>query len=253
MLKKSKKEDEEKAEDTQEGISPDISEKPSDIPAGTDKNLNDLVSDMPQVVPDAVQAAQEAEKSEAEQIKDSKGDIFDPAIHAVGEDGKPKLTPKKGQFAKIRLPKDKPVPSGMVSGPTPQAITANQRATAIVISGVFIQTGCVIFGDEWQPEKTQKYDEKAYLIESTEEYLRVSGMETLPPWLLLVVAYGSYGLKRFTRPQTKTVLQKMGDWFNGIVGRIYNRLKGRKNALSNIRNNRNGQDNPSDQKNSPAI
>jgi hypothetical protein len=193
-----------------------------------DKHLEALTSEMPGIVPEAVEAANEADqRSEAAaSVVDKWGRPFDPAQHAAGPDGKPIFT-ATGRFTKVKLPKDRG-PASRVNVPDRAAIAQdqNRRAAATVCATMFIQTGMAVFGDEWAPEKSKEFDEQIYLVDATDEYFKMVGVADLPPWAVIIVAYGSYGLKRMARPRTKTIIQRMGGALKNLFGNIGNRLRG---------------------------
>lgn len=94
------------ATDYKEGTEHVCPDKPSH--KSDEKELKALVGDMPQVVPDAVEASQKKEdeikKSQGEAI-DRKGTKFDPKIHKTDKDGNPIITPKTGKFSrKLNIP-----------------------------------------------------------------------------------------------------------------------------------------------------
>jgi hypothetical protein len=179
-------------------------------------HIEEVASVMPDVVPDAVAAAAEKEKavkSEAAKTYDSKGNLFEPSKHAVDASGKPILTPT-GKFKKLPAAKQA---LNMPSGPAQPSIedvkeAQSRRACAEVATALFIQVGVALFGDEWQPVKTQEEDERGNLVIVTDEYLKTLGVINVPPWAVVVLAYSMYGIKRFQKPVTKSRIEKFKAW-----------------------------------------
>lgn len=176
--------------------------------------LQKVVNEMPEVVSDAVDAAEAKEqaiKKEQENIVDRKGRAFDPNLHASDpQTGKPLLTPT-GRF--------KSLPKANTAGVNiPQSISAAQSATgqtkvvAQTLVGIFIQSGYGLFGDDWLPEKSKEFDEQQNLEKVTEVYCDNIGLTDLPPGLVLITAFAAYGLRRVNRPRVKSVREKVGEW-----------------------------------------
>ncbi len=176
-----------------------------------DKDLDDLVADMPQVVPDAVEAglAKEAQETEEKLFADKKGRTFDPNVHASGPDGKPVYTPTGRFKMKLRLPQ-----SGKVNLPDEKtnSVPGEYRLVAQTIVSSFIQVGYAFVGDEWLPEKSKEIDEEANLVSATETYCASTGFRDLPPGLVVAVAFIGYGIKRFGKPKTKSLVDKATSW-----------------------------------------
>ena len=94
------------ANDYEEGTEHICPDKPSI--KSDEKELKELVQNMPTVVPDAVEASQkkeeEVKKAQGEAV-DRRGTKFDPKIHRTDKDGNPILTPKTGKFSrKLNIP-----------------------------------------------------------------------------------------------------------------------------------------------------
>lgn len=204
--------------------------------------IKKLVSQMPEVVEDAVQASEEKEKAQAQEnlgYKDNKGRAFDPAIHAVNADGTPVMTPT-GRFKQI-----KPKASGVAlpdlkAQDQTQGVSARHKAVAVTVVQVFIQTGFSIFGDDWLPEKSKEMNEEANLVEVTAVYCESIGLDDLPPGLVCATAFIAYGLRRFNKPRVKTIREKIGEWLHVKTTRLFLWLqnkKGFKHARSDPRDN----------------
>jgi len=192
-------------------------------------HIEALTGDMPQVVPEAVQAQAETISKETAQaatnadlgLVDRYGRAFNPDLHATTPDGKPVTTRdgnislKRGAKQKLNLPGDKP--GDVAPAPGIDQMAAKRRATAQVCAGTFIQTSIVIFGDEWRPEITKDFNEVEFLTQATDDYMKIAGFKEMPPWMGLAVAYGSYITKRLNKPQTQA---KIKTWFQAAKDKI---------------------------------
>ena len=248
-------------------------ENATDLPVkNAEKHLTEIVNDMPEVVPEAVDAGKEALAAQQKQdapagnnghdtagLVDRYGRAFDANLHVVDETTKkPKLTSEgKLRVKANRSPlkfsgqgtetKGGPGPLNQPTANAPQIDQAamKRRMAATVTATMFIQSGVAIFGDEWQPEKSREYNEQDGLIEATDEYFKVAGIVDMPPWLVLVVAYGSYGLKRMSKPRTQTVMAKMREaiWAKMVNFWLWLQNRGKKSngARPNSGNHSNGQ------------
>lgn len=221
----------------------------SDVPVvDASKELEGMAGNMPEPVADAINAAHEKEKSiqqENQNFKDNKGRPFDPNSHAVDKDGRPILT-STGRFKKvaraggpsINIPTNEPVQD---------SVSADSKTVAITVVGMFIQTGYAFVGDEWLPEKSKEFDEEKNLVNVTAKYCDSIGLRDLPPGLVCATAFIAYGLRRVTRPKTKSVVQKLTEGFQQMVykGWVFLTSKLRfKNARPNLGDNGNRKDDP---------
>lgn len=173
-----------------------------------------VTSEMPQVVHDAVNAAQEKEESiEKENIAavDKKGRAFDPAIHATDSNGKPLYTPT-GRFRTLRRPAGLNSPTQ-----TARVDTSDQNAKATAIVAVTGGNQCLMmmFGEEWAFEKSKDMDEKEYLTQLTYEYFKAKGVVDIPPGVMLCIGLSMYAAKRITKPTTARIV-------GGFVGKVKN-------------------------------
>lgn len=195
----------------------------------TTADLETLVKEMPEPVPDAINAAA-AKEDQVDAIqkgtRDRLGRLFDPGQHKADPvTGEPVFTPK-GAFSKLRLPKDNP--SGPVlpeaTRPTDQKI----KLAAGKLADVFIITGISFFGDEWKPEIGKGFDERMMLVEANERWMNEHGYVEPPAWIDLALAYGLYAGKRMTKPTTKGRMQKIWDWTKNKTTNLWLRLTGQK-------------------------
>lgn len=224
-----------------DAIQPDPDEQlgPDDIPVITnDKPLDELVSTMPEVVPDAVQAAQDKEKA-VEQVQsvavDNKGRPFDPAIHAVDAAGNPIRT-ATGRFQKkkLRMPGDRADRAGAAAPglniPVSDVVPQDMRikAAAAKYADLFIITGISFFGEEWKPEQSKGVDERAMLIEANERAMIQYGYVEPPAWIDLLMVYSLYMGKRCFQPVTKSKVKILWEKVKMFSQNIWLRVTGQK-------------------------
>ena len=145
-----------------------------------------------------------------EVLKDKDGNVFDPSIHASDKDNKPVLT-KTGRFRKksgrkVHSPQKQEVKAGTNPAGSYQA--------ACAATGLFIQTGIGLFGDEWYPQEIPDYgNEEQMLTGAFTRYFEAKEITDFPPNVALVMALSQYALVRATMPKTKSRLSKMKDLF----------------------------------------
>lgn len=185
----------------------------------SDKELENIVDDMPEVNPEAVNASQDEQSPVSQQTKnigitDRYNRAFNPEIHGTDPQGNPLLT----RDGNLRIVKRKAggginIPQNGQAGLAPQfqdaQLSAKRRYSAEMVANIFIQTTVGLFGEEWKPEKSSTMDEKEFLVTSTDDYFKDAGFVEPPAWAVLIVAYGTYSLKRFNQPRTRTVFQKI--------------------------------------------
>lgn len=196
-----------------------------------DKHLEQLVQEMPQVVPDAVAAADQKEqivKQTQSTAVDKKGRPFDPSIHAADAQGNPILTPKTGSFKKLRIPGQiKTGPSLNISQDTP-GVDNRIRAAAQKYADLFIVTGISFFGEEWKPDITKGANERDMLIEANERAMLQYGYVEPPAWVDLLVVYSVYIGKRCFQPVTKSKFRIIWDNVKTFSTNIWLRVTGQK-------------------------
>jgi hypothetical protein len=187
-----------------------------------------LVSEKPEVQPHAIAQA-DAERAAAVG-KDSQGNDFNPAIHAVNADGSPRKT-MTGRYALKRGRKsdsDKSADSstsakGIVLPGGKPSMTAKEqsaRSGGVGAANLLLMVSVGLGGDEWQPRKDEKsgLDEKAMLEQAFGDFFVAKGYEDLPPGWALVAALGMYAMPRFHMPKTQTRMQKLRAWIGAKIG-----------------------------------
>lgn len=191
-----------------------------------DKHLDQLITTMPEVVPDAVAAAQEKEKAVDDVQKaavDNKGRAFDPSLHAADAAGNPIRT-NTGRFKrKLRLPGDRSASTGGLNVPsevTAAPMDMRIKTAAAKYADLFIVTGISFFGEEWKPEMGKGVDERAMLIDANERAMLQYGYVEPPAWIDLLMVYSLYMGKRCFQPVTKSrikiIFEKSKIFFTNI-------------------------------------
>lgn len=190
-----------------------------------------LANGMPEVQEHAVaQAAREQESANTDP-KDKNGDVFDPAVHVAGADGKGMLT-VRGTWAQKRGRKGgNPAPvtnagtvrnstlGGPAAPPSPQQVQAQQqaqleaqsRAAGVAAAEMLFMAGQAFGGEEWQPNVNKQIglDERAMMHQAFGDYFVASGTVSIPPWAGLCFAVTAYAAPRFAMPKTQTRIQKI--------------------------------------------
>lgn len=182
------------------------------------KELKELVSDMPQVVPDALAAHQkkedESKKAQGEAV-DSKGTKFDPKVHKTDKDGNPIYTPKTGKFArKLNIPE-----AGSPQAPLPIAPDAiAQEAKEYALGFIMIMHG--IIGEEAKPAE----GEMESLAFAYEGLLRKYGSIPIGPELKWFMVHAVFVASRANKPKTKALFSNVVGWVKGL----WNKSTGKK-------------------------
>lgn len=209
--------------------------------------LDAVVDTLPPVNPDLEKEPDT--EVDFEKVTDKHGRKFDPQFHEVAEDGKPKINKKDG-FITCK-PGRTPKVSSRFSGGKPQAAEVvrqketkpdyeaiNRRVSAEATVDIFIQLGIMIFGPEWQAQKTDQIDERANLVLVTDRYFEVKGISDIPPGAAMAVAFVGYAAARMQYPSTQTKVsiifremkKSVMNFFSGI-GKFFKRMKGFRNVL----------------------
>lgn len=131
---------------------------------------------------------------------DSEGTVFNPRIHYLDENGKPKKT-ATGKFRKRR--KDSPMPTE--TSQTQAAGLPDPKQSAELVISVGESVAVASLGELW----TMKEPEKAFLGASLERYFAASGTPDVPPGWLLIAAIGLYALPRIMHPETQARIGKL--------------------------------------------
>lgn len=206
-----------------------VQDPPASKNTTPDVDIFDPVADgapeLPEVQPHAIEAAVEhqdqapvppagdrgSQSFEGSGVPtDHDGRPFDPAIHEVEKDGKPrlsaagKLRKKRGGGAKSqsRLNLDKG-PQAAPGGPTPEAAALDLqiRQTAMVAAQMTFTLGMLVGGKEFLPIKDNKehpgVDEPAEMLSGYETVFKAYGVVDLPPWASLAMVGIAYVSRRW--------------------------------------------------------
>jgi hypothetical protein len=149
---------------------------------------------------------------------------FDPAVHAVGADGKP-LAKKGGgwQRKRGRRPGDAQAPTeprtSTIKAPGDDRDSdvriSNEQASLMVCA--LVTSGMQqILGPAWAV--TDK-NEKESLVKATRAYLDATGGLDLSPGTGLMFAWAPYAMQRLPDEETQSRLKKIGLWFGGLFRR----------------------------------
>lgn len=167
---------------------------------------------------------------------DKSGATFDPDLHAVDSDGKPKLT-KSGNFAlkrgrkaghksKVNAPgKDTPKESDQEKRKREDNRVMGETAAAMTIN-----LGLAIGGDEWQPkiDETSGINEAEYLAGVWGQWFAAKDMDDIPPNMALALGLAYYVIPRMAQPKTR---KRLGSGLSGAWNWIKkNSAKMSKNA-----------------------
>lgn len=200
-----------------------------------------LITNMPDVQPHAVAA----EKMEREQTareyaghSDKYGRPFDPAIHTVDSEGKPKISgrngklcikPGKGGHPGTQNPQDGP----KVKAPEPVNAAYMEAARATVDSIEAI--GMMIGGDEWRyVQDTDKgIDQRVAGYSVFANYYESKQIEDIPPGLAILMWSLAYALPNLVKPKTKSRLEKARDW---VKLKLFDRATKKDKATANTPN-----------------
>lgn len=174
----------------------------------------------------------------SEEHSDAPEKGFDPEIHE-SVNGQPVLTPT-GRFKKKKGANSRRlhIPESENDEQKRAKMVAAQRLmAATVVVDSFINTGVMVFGQEWLPETqkildptTQKelgvLSERETLITTTEQYMAAKGINDIPPGVCLALVVSAYCLKRTQKPETQKRLIAIFGGIKGKVLNLFNRVKG---------------------------
>lgn len=195
-------------------------------------------------IPEPTESAIEVHAHETAQIEqaasglvDKNGNSFDPQLHQVDKDGKPKesatgkLMLKRGR--KSGATRSKPKSTVNIPGaqgkqePGQPGLTESQLQQAAVTGNVaasmLVNVSMMIGGKDFAPGKDPAtgIDEKAALDSAFTDYFIATGKTDFPPGVALTLTIGMYVLPRLTMPTVQTNLKAKG-------GRIYTWWQNRK-------------------------
>lgn len=167
----------------------------------------------------------EEAKAQYADLRDSKGNRFDPEQHVTNDSGEPVLT----KTGKLRMrpgrkagQKSESSSKGHIGG---QANTKNEngmtaqevahaRATGTAAASALITAGVVLGGDEWQPRVDSKegVNEHESLSFAFGDYFEAKGVTDIPPGVALTIAIVGYAAPRFVMPKTQSRVTRFKLW-----------------------------------------
>jgi|LGVF01.1.fsa_nt_gb hypothetical protein len=169
-----------------------------------------LISNMPEPQPNVVDHGEAVTQEGGPTLKDTMGRAFNSALHKIGVDGKPVLTPKG--FLKTLAGKGRRSNIGGLSNPTapgtPTAPEPNYEACGLTAAHSIFFFAQGIGGQEWEPDQK----EAVYMSSAWTEYFRAKGIQDIPPGVMLLTALISYAAPRFGKPVTKSRCKKAYSW-----------------------------------------
>lgn len=179
------------------------------------KDMGEPEPEPPQGVPDVAD------------LRDSKGETFNPEIHVTDSDGRPVLTKTRKLRRKVGRKRggvqaSKSTIDQAVIGGTDQHQTPNgSLAAAVAMVGAVEMGGIALGGDEWRYkiDPTLGIDEKRQGIEVWAEYFRAQGVTDIPPGIAVAIWSVSYMAPRFFQPATKNRIGLAWAWMKSKLGR----------------------------------
>lgn len=213
-----------------------------DAPAPVGADVSAIAATLMQAAPEVQPAAiqEHANQAKADALKDSKGVLFNEAIHVKGADGKPVKT-VSGEWAKRRgrkagasagVAKSAPVAGSVLAGggaalvdPQQAARTAGAQAASLLIS-----LGMMLGGEEWLPIVIPEkgLDEMAAMQKAFGDYFVATNRKDIPPGVALSFCVLAYAAPRCFRPTTRERLGVAKAWAADKLRRVYVWYKGRK-------------------------
>lgn len=182
--------------------------------------LEGLVANMPQVVPDAIDAA----KAQEDGIKNANADFidkfghkFDSNLHDVDDDGNPKITPsgrlKYKAGAKFKTKVDSIINAPKQETKDPEKLKI--QAASEQFADSFIAAGTMIVGEEWKDLN----GERDQLVNANYRVFERYGVVEIHPIANITLVYGLYIFKRVMKPQSKSqmvwnhICKQTGEFF----------------------------------------
>jgi hypothetical protein len=191
-----------------------------------DPNLSQVTQNMSEVNQDAINQQNKqlntADDSPAPANGDKKpvdrhGRTFDPSLHEVDAEGKPRINRdgflagkpgRPGKSEKMRYG-GSPQPEDQTKEAEAKAVIQNQNL-ARIMTALFIKLGVAGFGEEWYPQKYEipdmhiKIDEQSEILSAFDQYFRAKGMKDLSPGWALALTLAGYSAARLNQPKTQS-------------------------------------------------
>lgn len=176
-----------------------------------DKIGDDLTSRMPDVQSHVVDAESKPPSKEGPTDKDGRG--FDPSLHEVDHDGKPRLK-KDGTLSMARGTKKGYKRSKVVD--TSQIPDNPGKAIAESIFAI----GQLVGGEDFIPieDAERGINERKTMTSAWEGYCEQKEITDFPPGIALAMAMLGYVVPRFYMDKTKSRFAKGKEWLAGKIG-----------------------------------
>ena len=232
---------------SEDGLSPDIGTDPvlSEIESADDSGSVDsenLSADVPRETAETFHVEQPDPVADAVATAVEQWVGFDPSIHAVNEDGTPRLkvdgtyARKRGKggrksgdagtdtsgeadlfgFAATSVPRETPsAQTATAPSPTPHQTAPNmssQQAAAMLVIACTTVMGKLV-GPEWHAEKP----EQKALVDATKIYLDSKGGLNVTPEMGLFIAVSMYAVPRLAHENTRSKFGLAVDWVRDRV------------------------------------
>lgn len=162
--------------------------------------IDSMLEDKPSVTTEYVE---DREQDEDNDLIDSSGDVFDPSIHDVDEDGEPKRT-KLGRFRKRRI-----ALNSRADARAECDLAAKTAAQAVFLCGMIV----------WAEDGKPIPEETATMEAAWTAYFHEKGVENMPAWVLILMATGQYAAPRIALPRTRTFVGKLWSSFKNLFKR----------------------------------
>lgn len=189
------------------------------------KQLEGLVTDMPQVVDDAVQASENKEK-EAQQIQqktvDNKNRPFDSAIHQTDKEGNPVKTPGGRFKKKLNIPKgasENASPTGQDQPIDEYKQAGHEWATMFIMMFTFVVQ------EEAQPQSKEEFNS---LSQAYEMIFRKYGIVKMGAEMALLSVHFGYIASRAKKPKTEAFLKNILTGTKKFVSGWWGKISGKK-------------------------
>lgn len=221
-----------------------------------DNNLKAVTQNMSEINPDVIEqqkkelpkqtefkpAQAKAPRLADSSSKDRLGRTFDPSLHQVDAEGRPRLNRdgllaqrvgRHGKTAQIRSERQIGG-EDLKEDAAPAAAAKNAAQThnmARMSSAFFINTGVGLFGDEWYPMKGKipntdfVVDEEAEMVGAFHDYFQAKGITDIPAGWALVMALSGYAAARLMKPKTQSKFKVIMEKATGFAIQSFIKLK----------------------------
>lgn len=176
--------------------------------SAVDALADDLLSRKPEAREHAIDAQRQRD------LVDALNTPFDPALHALGKDGKPVLT-EKGLWRK-RREFEQPPPKDQES-----IDLATEKAGAAA-AGTFFAVATMALGEEWRPT----LEEQSAVTLATVKWFQAHEWGDLPPGAVVATVVLAYAIPRLQLPATQEKIVGLWQSLSGSQPRQPARVNG---------------------------